>query len=147
MAVYAPKTSTGTGGHEKVASLVLPNPPTATAALTALDIDGSSYRVKPAINGVDGQVPYLGRAAALADGYLPETIFRQDVYVCEDENDFETSKAGGMSMSQVFESWQKGGQWNGKSYGYDSDYYTQNSGDIKNPPGFAEWFRYNAERG
>lgn len=56
-------------------------------------VDGTQYSVMGPFVGRDGEVPYLGRQDASADGYKPETIFRSDVYVCEDQADYDKSLA------------------------------------------------------
>lgn len=60
-------------------------------SLTSLTVDGAQYGVMGPFVGRDGEVPYLGRQDASAGGYRPETIFRSDVYVCENQTDYDKS--------------------------------------------------------
>ena len=92
MAIYAPKQP-NQNQQVKVASLVEANVAAAApaASLTSLAVDGAQYGVMGPLAGRDGEVPYLGRQDASAGGYRPETIFRSDVYVCEDQEDYDRS--------------------------------------------------------
>ena len=125
MAIYAPD-----GSYKKVASLVSANPQngqTSTNDARSINIDGTTYKINEAkvndLAGIDGTVPFLGRSNTTTDeGYTSEEIFRQDVFVCENEDDFEKSKNSQITMNQVFNSWTKGGYLNGAWYGYDANY-------------------------
>ena len=147
MAIYAP-TRPNVNERIKVASLVEANqgtdPP--AASLTSLAVDGTRYGVMGPLAGRDGEIPYLGRQDASAGGYRPETIFRSDVYVCEDEEDYERSLRSTMSMREVFDTWVKGGRLNGgRWYGWSPDYPT--NGQRKPLSGVAEWLAWNAADG
>jgi len=137
MAVYAPKAE----GRVQVASLVAANaaasPP--PADLTSLAVDGTPLRVQGPLAGKPGELPYLGRPDAGRGGYVPETVLRRDLYVCEDEDDYEASRASGFSMKEVFESWTKGDRNGDKWYGRDADYPREEYS-------IDEWLRDNASR-
>jgi hypothetical protein len=95
MAIYAPTSQDKTSStHQQVASLVKANiKNTTSTVLTSITIDDDSYKVNSvgieSMIGQDGTIPYLGRDSAPKSGYVPETIFRQDVFVCENEEDYE----------------------------------------------------------
>jgi hypothetical protein len=95
MAIYAPTSQDGNSSkHKQVASLVKANTQnTANTLLTSITIDDDSYKLNlvgiESMIGQDGTVPYLGRDSAPKTGYVPETIFRQDVFICENEEDYE----------------------------------------------------------
>ena len=146
MAIYAPRTP-NTANHTKVASLVEPNTATAQPAtsLTSLAVEGTQYGVMGPLAGRDGEVPYLGRQDASVGGYKPETIFRSDVYVCENEEDYTKSLAQTMTMREVFDTWVKGGNYGNKWYGWSQDYPTNGKGTTLS--GLAEWLAWNAAAG
>lgn len=149
MAIYAPKQP-NQNQQVKVASLVEANAAAAQPAtsLTSLAVEGTQYGVMGPLVGRDGEVPYLGRQDASAGGYRPETIFRSDVYVCENQEDYDKSLSRTMTMKEVFDTWVKGGH-KGNTYnswyGWSPDYPTNGKGLPLS--GLAEWLAWNAAAG
>lgn len=146
MAIYAPKQP-NQNQQVKVASLVEANAAAAApaASLTSLAVEGAQYGVMGPLAGRDGEVPYLGRQDASAGGYRPETIFRSDVYVCEDQEDYDRSLSTTLSMKEVFDTWVKGGRSGARWYGWSADYPTNSEG--RPLSGLAEWLALNAASG
>ena len=143
MAIYAP-IEPNRNQQVKVASLVEANAAAAqpAASLTSLAVEGAQYGVMGPLAGRDGEVPYLGRQDASAGGYRPETIFRSDVYVCEDQEDYDKSLSRTMTMREVFDTWVKGGRSGTRWYGWSPDYPTNARGLPLS--GLAEWLAWNA---
>lgn len=62
-----------------------------------------------------------------------QTILNIDVYVCEGEEDIEASKNWTLNFKDVFATWDIGGLYKDKWFGYDSDYTGGST------PGYKSW--------
>lgn len=57
-----------------------------------------------------------------------------NIYVCENDADIASSKSARLNFMDVFNSWQRGGTYNGTWFGYNVNY-----GDAGGRPGYSAW--------
>ena len=68
--------------------------------------------------GLSGQLNYL----TPSNGYVKQTVFRNDIYICENQEDEDKSVGSGFTFKEVFDNWQKSGRYSNKVQGY-TEYY------------------------